>query len=316
MLLLVLLVVGVSALPNYNVKFIYIVPEGKTPRSNINTTMTNLISDLQRFFTIFLQRNFEISYPLFDIVSSHSVTDIKNGTYLPTWARDESRLTDIPYQTYLNMFYNVVSDRSMPYYEGRHVSKDIMFAITEINEWVAVGGAGLVSVGGRELDKYRGDQSVENLYPFDHEFGHALGLEHSRVTFPCLDQQNLSYTTEYTFMTAIDLADYVNCVGPCNNLPAYAYNVEDYEKKLLLGLDGYTEECLLTLIDRPHPSNYLSICSKSADLTENTVIDVEDLSILLTNWGKCQNNLDCPSDLNCDYTVNIVDLSTLLVDWS
>jgi polysaccharide biosynthesis protein PslG len=49
----------------------------------------------------------------------------------------------------------------------------------------------------------------------------------------------------------------------------------------------------------------------SADLNSDGKVDIIDMSMLLSNWGKA----DATSDLNIDGTVNILDLSILLSRW-
>lgn len=49
----------------------------------------------------------------------------------------------------------------------------------------------------------------------------------------------------------------------------------------------------------------------SPDINGNGIVDVFDLSVLLSKW----NTADASSDLNADGTVNVFDLSTLLSSW-
>lgn len=51
------------------------------------------------------------------------------------------------------------------------------------------------------------------------------------------------------------------------------------------------------------------------DLNGDGIVDVEDLFILLSEWGKCANPEDCPADLNDDGIVNVEDLFILLSHW-
>lgn len=51
------------------------------------------------------------------------------------------------------------------------------------------------------------------------------------------------------------------------------------------------------------------------DLNGDGVVDVEDVFILLGNWGDCPDAGDCPADLNGDNTVDADDLFILLGNW-
>lgn len=45
-------------------------------------------------------------------------------------------------------------------------------------------------------------------------------------------------------------------------------------------------------------------------------VNVEDLFLLLAEWGACAPDTACPADLNCDGEVNVDDLFILLASWS
>jgi len=287
----------------YEVKFLYIVPSDRIPRDGINQTLTNLIRDLQAFFSYHLDRTFTLTDPPFELIRSpYTEADIKNGTYSTRRHVTDDGAGDPWLNSWENML-DMIYDDSLPYFFERNAQRILHFSITEIDEWAALGGGGLASVGGQELDRYQRYPDITNVYPFEHELGHALGLHHTPETIECLVQNSLPYTTRYTFMTQPPMIS--------NNI----HNMEDYEKRLLLGLDGYTSQCLLTLGDQEHPINYLSVCTKSVNLAGDPEINVEDLSTLLVNWGQCADKLRCSGDLNCDYDVDVQDLSQLLVNW-
>ena len=51
------------------------------------------------------------------------------------------------------------------------------------------------------------------------------------------------------------------------------------------------------------------------DLTEDGFVGGDDLTIVLTSWGPCENPYYCPPDLNRDGIVNGADLGILLASW-
>jgi hypothetical protein len=56
--------------------------------------------------------------------------------------------------------------------------------------------------------------------------------------------------------------------------------------------------------------------AKTGDLNNDTVINIFDLSILLSNYGKTKAQASNPAcDLNSDNTINIFDLSILLSNY-
>ncbi len=52
-----------------------------------------------------------------------------------------------------------------------------------------------------------------------------------------------------------------------------------------------------------------------ADLDQDGMVDVQDLLMLLGNWGLCPPTGIWPGDLNFDGTVDVVDLLELLGAW-
>ncbi|MCH8823797.1 MAG: hypothetical protein IH984_09855 [Planctomycetes bacterium] len=52
-----------------------------------------------------------------------------------------------------------------------------------------------------------------------------------------------------------------------------------------------------------------------ADLDGNGTVDINDLLILLANWGPCADCNDCPADLNDDCSVSTADLLLLFSNW-
>ena len=51
------------------------------------------------------------------------------------------------------------------------------------------------------------------------------------------------------------------------------------------------------------------------DIVPDGIINGEDLSVLLGDWGKCPPKATCAGDLNDDSVVNGADLSILLANW-
>jgi uncharacterized membrane protein len=54
---------------------------------------------------------------------------------------------------------------------------------------------------------------------------------------------------------------------------------------------------------------------RPGDLDQNGVVNINDLLILLSAWGHCNNCSDCPADLDGDCAVGIADFLTLLANW-
>lgn len=52
------------------------------------------------------------------------------------------------------------------------------------------------------------------------------------------------------------------------------------------------------------------------DLNNDGEVDIEDLFLLLGEWGTCADPDDCPADLNGDGEVDIEDLFILLGNWT
>lgn len=55
--------------------------------------------------------------------------------------------------------------------------------------------------------------------------------------------------------------------------------------------------------------------SNPADLNGDGVVDLNDLYIVLNNWGTCDSCDDCPGDANSDCEVNVDDLLIVLNNW-
>ena len=59
-----------------------------------------------------------------------------------------------------------------------------------------------------------------------------------------------------------------------------------------------------------------TICSDCiGDLTGDGQVGGADITIVLGNWGVCEDPFDCPADLNCDGQVNGADLTYILGNW-
>lgn len=55
--------------------------------------------------------------------------------------------------------------------------------------------------------------------------------------------------------------------------------------------------------------------SEPADLNCDGIIDIEDLFIVLSEWGECPDPDDCPADLDGNGVVDVDDLFILLANW-
>ncbi len=61
---------------------------------------------------------------------------------------------------------------------------------------------------------------------------------------------------------------------------------------------------------------YVFNLSPAGDLDCDGLATVSDLLAILSSWGSCAVQEDCPPDLNCDGTVGIADLLMLLGNWN
>lgn len=66
-------------------------------------------------------------------------------------------------------------------------------------------------------------------------------------------------------------------------------------------------------IDAPESMAGLSACG---DITRNGVVDIEDVLQIISHWGECPFQGDCPSDTDGDYIVAVGDLLTVIGNWN
>lgn len=52
-----------------------------------------------------------------------------------------------------------------------------------------------------------------------------------------------------------------------------------------------------------------------ADVTCDGAVNVDDLLVVLNNWGECGDCSDCAADITGDCTVNVDDLLIVLNNW-
>lgn len=83
--------------------------------------------------------------------------------------------------------------------------------------------------------------------------------------------------------------------------------------------DGNAQPDLLDILEDPGAdgdgSGILDICESAGDLNGDGVTGVEDLLLLLANWGPCPPEGPCTGDLDSDGSVDIIDLLALLSSW-
>jgi len=223
----------------------------------------------------------------------------------------------------MNHYLRVIEDN---FEEALVVQSQILIGITEIEEWVALGGTGVVSVGAVEFNRYAENRIKNNIYPFRHEGGHSLGLGHTENTYQCLNRLGLPIQNpdSPTFVSTYPDIDTVNV------------RISPEEASLLLEPEYASERdesgnlvhpCLILLGYRPHPSEYLRItkCKNKMDFNGDNIIGIDDLAVILVNWGDCfptrlieiegSNELRCRGDLDCNTQVDVDDLAKVLVNW-
>ncbi len=61
---------------------------------------------------------------------------------------------------------------------------------------------------------------------------------------------------------------------------------------------------------------YVFNLAPAGDLDCDGLATVGDLLAVLSSWGSCAIQEDCPPDLNCDGIVGIEDLLMLLGNWN
>lgn len=168
----------------FEIKFLYILPRSTPPRYNIENTLKSLIQSLKDFYTLHLGKTFKTTDPAFEVIHSpYTEEEIKNGTYNKNiryiypdgspdfWANTWENMVDIIY------------DESKPYFYQRNSQRVNFFTITDINAWVALGGSGMVSVGGQELGRYISNQRwnflKSDIYPLGSKIHyHPFSLFH------------------------------------------------------------------------------------------------------------------------------------------
>ncbi|HWB20084.1 MAG TPA: hypothetical protein VG711_07285 [Phycisphaerales bacterium] len=53
----------------------------------------------------------------------------------------------------------------------------------------------------------------------------------------------------------------------------------------------------------------------TGDINHDLSVNIDDLTAVILNWGACHKGEDCPADLNLDGQVNIDDLTTIILNW-
>jgi hypothetical protein len=51
------------------------------------------------------------------------------------------------------------------------------------------------------------------------------------------------------------------------------------------------------------------------DVNRDGDVDVDDLLLVVTQWGACSNPLTCPADLDVSGAVDVSDLLEVIVNW-
>ena len=84
--------------------------------------------------------------------------------------------------------------------------------------------------------------------------------------------------------------------------------------------DGVDADALLSGpvdVGRTAPGDALNAVSGFClgDLDGNAEVNVQDLLVLLANWGPCESSIPCKGDLNGDGVIDVLDLLLLLANW-
>jgi len=287
LIIVTILSVSSSVIETYQVKLVYIVPNGIIPRPDWEELLINIEHDLKTFYSNNLGRTFATTTPSNVMIqSSLTVDQIVNYTN-----------SNLSANVWNHAFSTIVNTKPLAY---EYFQQKVGFIfITEIDNWVAYGGRGVTSQAGTEVAAYLITRPFNNIYPFDHETGHLFGLSHAAETVNCLKTLNISVEEEYSFMTQPATRPYVE------------NTIAEYEKKMLTNV-SYGRECLWTLGERPHPSKYLTVCTNEPNFDNDPLVS---LAMVLVSWGICPYVL-CPTDFNCDNIVNIDDLAYLIVRWT
>ena len=74
--------------------------------------------------------------------------------------------------------------------------------------------------------------------------------------------------------------------------------------------NAFTGIPISTVATRENVQEFMPLCE--GDLDESDAVGVDDLLILIANWGPCT---DCPADLNGDTQVSVDDLLILIANW-
>lgn len=279
-----------------SVKFLYIVPRDRVAREDYAEWIGKMAYATRGFFHYHLGKWMKFSDPLLEKIDSPlSVEDIVyNGE------------SSMPYLNIYNHIVGIINEQ----FSTERVNGTLFVGIV-INDFGGfAGGGGIASVGTPGFKFWEGAFSFAppnevpgRLSVLYHEVGHALGLAHAQDTLTCL-VKILPGIDEFDDMSSTFMSQSraVTNIWP---------QMSTAEKLLLLNDEQVYKDCLLTLGDRVHPSQYFSAECTSKIPPGN----LETLARVLVNFRKECDSLYCP-DYDCDGMVGLNEIATLLVRWS
>ena len=300
----------VVANATYQVQFLYIVPKDAIIRQSYQLSIGKYIAgNLRQFYRYHIGKTIEYTSPnVIMYRSPYTIAEIINGTNGAISSPPD--LTPDGFKQ--NIYRHLVEVINANYHREFYEEMRIFIGVTEINTFAAVGGGGVVSVTAQEIQL--NDASPDISFPFDHELGHALGLHHTAETVECLRQFGIMEPpNEYTFMNPVANYEY-----------SFPQPMVDYQKKLLLGqldpsclltLGGRPHPSLYLKNICENKADIIK--NGRVDVSDLAQIIVRwgscDPSPNAPHPG--WKYFDCPSDLNCDGLVNIEDLSILITNY-